>query len=194
MRRGRCPHRPVQARSILCPEFAARCGHRALRKVLNWAQRRSLLRRAGCPQPAAGTSVLLLATSKHAWRRGLGQERLGAGAEEEQSGQQDTGDLQLHRQVPPFFHDLSAGSRVRRVLLLFRRRREIEVPSFSGNSQRICFLLLRSKPWQSVRGWLVKGDGLPRLFQSLAMTNRNSPKNRRIGASRYGGSGRYPYN
>ena len=97
MRRGRCPHRPVQARSILCPEFAARCGHRALRKVLNWAQRRSLLRRAGCPQPAAGTSVLLLATSKHAWRGRLGQERLGAGAEEEQSGQQDTGDLQLHR-------------------------------------------------------------------------------------------------
>ena len=30
------------------------------------------------------------------WQGGLGQERLGAGAEEEQGGQQDTGDLQLH--------------------------------------------------------------------------------------------------
>ena len=65
---------PLQAPSLLRPEFAARCGHRALRKVENWAQQLSFLRRAGCPQPAAlASSILLQTISQHALRRGDGR-------------------------------------------------------------------------------------------------------------------------
>ena len=39
-----------------------RYGHRALRKVWDWAQQQSPLRRAGCPQPAGVGTLILLQT------------------------------------------------------------------------------------------------------------------------------------
>ena len=47
---------PVQVVSFLRPEFAAGWGHPALRKIWDWGQPLSLLRRAGSLEPAAAGS------------------------------------------------------------------------------------------------------------------------------------------
>ena len=71
---GRCARKGYAASVRRQSRQRLRYGHRALRKIENWAQQLSFLRRAGCPQPAAlASSILLQTISQHALRRGDGR-------------------------------------------------------------------------------------------------------------------------
>ena len=58
--KGRCGHRPLRRRRSVVRKYdrasAAGWGHPALRKIWDWGQQLSLLRRAGAPKPAAAGS------------------------------------------------------------------------------------------------------------------------------------------